>query len=130
MDRLRQDIPERERRYCSGVLAVGRRPWCEGAAVTLGVEGRGLLLGALDRVRVRAAVGVLPCREGPAAGHAAEGGGIQLRREQLLQELHPRLVERRSLGTGGCLRDVTPEATHELAERVDRPTAQRHVTDA
>ena len=35
---LRQDIPERGVRNCSGVLAVGRRSGCELAAVTVGVE--------------------------------------------------------------------------------------------
>ena len=108
------------------VLRIGRSARGERRAVALRVERRGLLLSVLDRASCwcRRTPPPTPrtCRC-PALLPNAEA--FKLGRDELLEQLHPRLVERRSLGAGRCLRDITPEGAHQLPERVDTtPTDQ------
>src|SRR5262245_55121325 len=126
---LRKGVPDDIVGARPGDLAVGGRPRGELRAVSRAVERRRLLLSSLDRVLVRAAIGGLPSRERARARDRTEGRSVQLGSQELLQQLHPRLVERRPLRPGALLGDVAPEATHELAEHVDIFPAQCGVGD-
>src|SRR3954471_17036465 len=96
---LWQSVPPAVEGNGTRSLAIGSRPWGEQAAVALTVERRSALLGILDRGLVRAAISGFPGSEctGAAARNTAEGRGIQLRSKQLLEKLHPRLVEATAL---------------------------------
>src|SRR5205814_2835202 len=92
---LAKEVPEDD--DCSGLrrLRVGGGAGREGAAVALAVERRRLGGGGVDRRHLVAAERGLPLREPrrPAARDGAERRGVQLRRQQLLEQLHLSLPE-------------------------------------